>query len=40
MEVLELIIEVATLELDAEHVHSFDIDCLVKERSKRVFDCE
>jgi hypothetical protein len=39
-EVLEPIIEVATLELDAKHVHSFDVDCLVKKRSKMLFDCE
>jgi predicted subunit of tRNA(5-methylaminomethyl-2-thiouridylate) methyltransferase len=38
--VLEPFIEVAMPELDAEHVHNFSIDSLVKEHSKRLLDCE
>jgi len=38
--VLELLIEMATLEPDTEHVHNFDIDYLIKKHSGRLFDCE
>jgi hypothetical protein len=38
--VLEPLIEMATLEFDVKHVHSFDIDFPVKKCSKRLFDCE
>jgi hypothetical protein len=40
MEVLELLIEVAMPELNANHVHSFDIDFPVEKRSKRLLDYE
>jgi hypothetical protein len=40
IEVLELLVEVAMPELDAEHVHSFDIDYPVKKHSKRLLECE
>jgi hypothetical protein len=38
--VLEPLVEVATLELDVEHVHSFNIDSLDKKCSKRFLDYE
>jgi hypothetical protein len=40
MEALEPLVEVATPKLDIEHVHSFNIDSLVKKRSKRFLDYE
>ncbi len=40
MEVLEPFVEVAMPKVDAEHVHNFNIDSLVKKHSKRLFDCE
>jgi hypothetical protein len=40
MEVFEPLVEVATSELDIEHVHSFDIDYHVKKRLRRLLDCE
>ncbi len=40
MEVLEPLVEVATCELDAEHVHNFDINFHVKKHSMRLLDCE
>ncbi len=39
-EVLEPLVEVATLEPNAEHVHNIDIDSLVKKHSRRLLDCE
>jgi hypothetical protein len=38
--VLEPLLEVAMPKLDAEHVHNFDIDSLIKKCSKRLFDYE
>ncbi len=38
--VLEPLIEVATPEPNAKHVHSFDIDSPIKKCSKRLFDYE
>ncbi len=40
MEVLEAFIEVATPELDAEHVHNFYIDSPIKKCLRRLFDYE
>jgi hypothetical protein len=40
MEVIEPFVEVVTLELDAEHVHNFDIDFPVKKCSKILLDGE
>ncbi len=40
MEVLEPLVELAMLKLDAEHVHNFDINFFVKKRSRRLFDYE
>jgi hypothetical protein len=40
MEVLKPFVEVATLNLNIEHVHSFDINFLVKKRLKTLFDFE
>jgi hypothetical protein len=37
-EVLELLVEVAMHELNTKHVHNFDIDSLVKKRSRRLLD--
>jgi hypothetical protein len=37
---LEPFIEVAMPELAAKHVHSFDINFLVKKCSTRLLDCE
>jgi hypothetical protein len=37
---LEPLVEVATPELDVEHVHSFDIDFPVKKYFRRVLDYE
>jgi hypothetical protein len=39
-EVLEPLVKVAMPEHDAEHVHSFDIDSLVKKRSRRLLNYE
>jgi hypothetical protein len=39
-EVIEPFIEVVTLELNAEHVHNFDIDFLVKKCSRILLDGE
>jgi hypothetical protein len=39
-EVIEPFVEVVTLELDAEHVHNFDIDFLVKKCSRILLDGE
>jgi hypothetical protein len=39
-EVLEPFVKVAMHELDVEHVHSFDIDSLVKKCSRRLLNCE
>jgi hypothetical protein len=38
--VLEPFVEVATPKLDTKHVHNFDIDFIVKKRSKRFLDYE
>jgi hypothetical protein len=38
--VLEPLVEVATPKLNVKHVHSFDIDFLVKKHSKRLLDYE
>jgi hypothetical protein len=38
--VLEPFVEVAMLELDAKHVHCFEIDSFVKKRSRRLLDYE
>jgi len=40
MKVLELLVEVATPKVDTKHVHSFDIDFLVKKRSRRFLNYE
>jgi hypothetical protein len=40
MEVLEPLIEVAMPKPNANHVHNFDIDSLVKKHSKRLLDYE
>jgi hypothetical protein len=40
MEVLEPLVELAMLKLDAEHVHNFDINSFVKKCSRRLFDYE
>jgi hypothetical protein len=40
IEVLEPFVEVATPEPNVEHIHSFDIDSLVKKCSRRLLDCE
>jgi hypothetical protein len=38
--VLEPLIEVVMPKLDVEHIHSFEIDSLIKKRSKRLFAYE
>jgi hypothetical protein len=40
MEVLKPLIEMAMLEPNTEHVHSFDIDFPIKKRSRRLLDYE
>ncbi len=40
MKVLEPLVEVAAPKPNTEHVHNFNIDFLVKKRSKRFFDYE
>jgi hypothetical protein len=40
MEVLEPLVEIATPELDVEHVHRFNIDFVIKKHSRRLFDYE
>jgi hypothetical protein len=40
IEVMEPFVEVVTFELDAEHVHNFDIDFPIKKCSRRLFDGE
>jgi hypothetical protein len=40
IEVLEPLVEVAMPELDAEHLHSFDIDFPIKKCSRRLLDYE
>jgi hypothetical protein len=39
-EVLELVIVMDMLDLESNHIYSFDIDFHMKKRSKRMFDCE